>query len=327
MRPLVLSLNPALDIEWRTDGIRWEEKNAIQSEVRWAGGKGVNVARWLRLLGSKPQLVLPLGGENGRELAASLRQERLPARVIRLREPTRANVVITDPSGRQMRFNRAGPRLHPGEWRKIQEIVRENISHAGLLILSGSLPRGVPVIAYARFIRQAHRLGVRTLLDCDGEAFAAAVWEHPFLVKPNEHELAQWRRCPLRTETEVVAAARALSEVTRGWVLVSRGAKSGLLIHAGERVCLRAIPPRLKPLNRLGAGDALLAEAARQIECGFPPEEWLRQGLAAGSAATQCGAGVACKPAVVTQFARKVRVAVLPCTVQAEGRDYSRPSR
>ena len=53
MKPsLVLSLNPALDLDWRVDGFRIEEKNAILAEVRWAGGKGVNVARWLRFLGA-----------------------------------------------------------------------------------------------------------------------------------------------------------------------------------------------------------------------------------------------------------------------------------
>ena len=56
-----------------------------------------------------------------------------------------------------------------------------------LLILSGSLPRGVPVAGYARLIRLAHGLGVRTLLDCDGPAFAAAAKARPFLAKPNEH--------------------------------------------------------------------------------------------------------------------------------------------
>ena len=86
-----------------------------------------------------------------------------------------------------------------------------------LLILSGSLPRGVPVTAYARLIRLAHGLAMRTLLDCDGPAFASAIAARPFLVKPNEHELAQWWRQPLRPEAELVRAARALSEQTRGW--------------------------------------------------------------------------------------------------------------
>ena len=92
----------------------------------------------------------------------------------------------------------------------------------------------MPVSAYAQLIRLAHRFCVKTLLDCDGPAFEAAIKARPFLVKPNEHELAQWWRKPLRSEAKLVRAARALSEQPRSWVLVSRGAKRGLLVNCAE---------------------------------------------------------------------------------------------
>src|SRR5436190_697152 len=72
-----------------------------------------------------------------------------------------------------------------------------------LLILSGSLPRGVPVTAYAQLIRLARRRGVVTLLDCDGLVFTTAIKARPFLVKPNDHELAEWWGKPLRTEAGI----------------------------------------------------------------------------------------------------------------------------
>jgi 1-phosphofructokinase family hexose kinase len=290
-RTLILALNPALDVEWRVDAIRVEEKNSIHAEARWAGGKGVNVARWLRFLGGKPQLLIPLGGAVGRELAQCLRRERLSARIIPLREATRANVVITAPDGRQMRFNQAGPRLSRSEWNTVLKVVRQNLPRCELLVLSGSLARGVPATAYGQLIRLARRHGVRTLLDCDGPAFAAAVKARPFLVKPNEHELAQWWGKSLRSEIAVRRAAMALSTITRGWVFVSRGANAGLLVNQREAVLLQARPPRVTPRNRLGAGDALLAGAVRQIESGASPAVWLREGLATGAAATQCVAG------------------------------------
>src|SRR5262245_56717102 len=88
-RALVLALNPSIDAEWRVNDVLWEEKNNVQSERRWAGGKGINVARWLKHLGGQPQLLLPLGGKTGDELAGYLRQEKIPAQAIRLREATR----------------------------------------------------------------------------------------------------------------------------------------------------------------------------------------------------------------------------------------------
>src|SRR6185436_6061427 len=105
MRILVLALNPSIDAEWRVDDVLWEEKNNVQSERRWAGGKGINVARWLRYLGGKPQLLLPLGGSTGNELASYLRAEKIPSKIIRLGQASRVNVIVTTGQGRQMRFN------------------------------------------------------------------------------------------------------------------------------------------------------------------------------------------------------------------------------
>src|SRR6266511_279269 len=82
MRPLVLALNPSVDVEWRVAQVRWEEKNEILSERRWPGGKGVNVARWLKHLGARPQLLIPLGGQTGRELAAGLHRARISTCVL-----------------------------------------------------------------------------------------------------------------------------------------------------------------------------------------------------------------------------------------------------
>jgi fructose-1-phosphate kinase PfkB-like protein len=82
-----------------------------------------------------------------------------------------------------------------------------------------------------------------------------------------------------------------LSEQTHGWVLVSRGAKRSLLVNHKERFECFAKPPSVKPRNTVGAGDALLAAVARQIQTGEMPVEWLEFGLRTGSAATQFAAG------------------------------------
>jgi 6-phosphofructokinase 2 len=289
--PLILALNPSIDAEWRVADVLWEEKNNVQSERRWAGGKGINVARWLKHLGGKPQLLLPLGGQPGNELAGYLRQERIATRIVSLREPTRVNVIVSTDAGRQMRFNPFGPKLSAPEWRNILRTIKKHLQRASLLVLSGSLPRGVPVTAYLQIIQLAHRAGLKTLLDCDGPPFAAAISAHPFLVKPNDHELAQWWGKPLRNEADILRAAQALSRETQGWVLVSRGGNRSLLVNAGEGFQQFAAPRKVKPRNTVGAGDSLLAAVARQIQLGNAPAEWLRQGLAIGTQATQLPAG------------------------------------
>jgi 1-phosphofructokinase family hexose kinase len=303
-QPVVVALNPSIDAEWRVDRVLWEEKNNILAERRWAGGKGVNVARWLKHLGAKPRLILPLGGASGSELAAQLKRERLSARIIPLREATRVNVIVTTRTQGQLRFNPAGPTLSRREWQTTLDGVRRALRQAGCLVLSGSLPRGVPVDAYAQLIRLAQAGNVPAFLDCDGRALAAAVRARPFLVKPNEHELLEWFRSAgrrpgpvgqasrLSSETQKIhTAALALSRQTCGWVFVSRGAKPALLVNACAQQCLTARPPAVKPRHTIGAGDSLLAAVVLQVLRGASPEQWLQAGLATGSAATQVEAG------------------------------------
>jgi 1-phosphofructokinase family hexose kinase len=208
-----------------------------------------------------------------------------------------------------LRFNPPGPELSFKEWRAIQNAVARNLKHVGLLILSGSLPRGVPAAAYARLIQLAHRAGVRTLLDCDGSALVAGAKARPFLVKPNEYELAQWWGNPLRSESEILRAARALSKVTRGWVLVSRGEKKALLLNRETQTVFAARPPRVKVRNTVGAGDALLAAVSLQIQRGAAPEDWLRFGVATGVTATQSAAGKLPSRKLLEKILKRVRTA------------------
>jgi fructose-1-phosphate kinase PfkB-like protein len=140
MRALVLALNPSMDVEWRVPRVRWEEKNQIVAERRWPGGKGVNVARWLKHLGARARLLIPLGGNTGRELAAGLRQENLAATVVRLADTTRANIIVTTDAQGQLRFNPLGPNLSSLHWQAILRSARRELRRADLLILSGSLP-------------------------------------------------------------------------------------------------------------------------------------------------------------------------------------------
>jgi fructose-1-phosphate kinase PfkB-like protein len=149
---------------------------------------------------------------------------------------------------------------------------------------------------------------VKAILDCDGEAFRTAVRARPFLVKPNEPELAQWYGRPLRSEASVVRAAKELSMQTRGWVMVSRGKDGAVLVNAREGLEFSARPARIKPINTVGAGDAMVAAVAREIGRGTPPQEWLRRGVAAGTAATQCAAGKLPSIALIKRLSKQIVV-------------------
>lgn len=289
--PLVVALNPSVDVEWRLDRVLPVEKNVIRTLRRWPGGKGVNVARWVQHLGKEGRLLLPLGGEPGAEMKNGLRAWRVPCVVVPIRDRSRVNVIVTPDSGPQIRFNEPGPHLAGPDRARVFRALGRSLARASMLVLSGSLPRGLASNYYATCIRLARRRGVRTILDCEGASLTAAVLARPFLVKPNEHELAAWWGRPLRSWMEIRQAAAALSDQTRGWVLLSLGRKGAVLLHNRDRVCLKVRPPAVHAVNTVGAGDALLAAVTCRLSVGAPPEDWLRWGVATGTTMTTLPAG------------------------------------
>ena len=304
---LVVSLNPAIDCEWQVERVQWEEKNNILRERRWAGGKGSNVARWLRHLGAETELLVPLGGDTGDELAAYLASAGVATHIVPLRQSTRVNVIVSAQTGGQMRFNPLGPTILRSEWRKIVATVKAHCCDT--VVFSGALPRGLPSNAYETLTKLVRKLGAEPILDCDGAAFSAAVKAAPTLVKPNEHELRRWWG---EASFNLSKAVAALSETTGGWVVVSRGAEGALLWCSKQRIGFSATAPRATVKNTVGAGDAMLAGIIRRKQIGAPPEEWLRWGVAAGTAAVTGEGGALASLKMIREVAARVRPAGFP---------------
>ncbi len=291
MAALVISLNPAVDCEWRVKTVLAEEKNEIIAETRWPGGKGINVARWLGWLKVANRLFLPLGGDTGRELAKGLGAEGIRFIPFPLGEANRVNVVVTPDSGAQYRFNQTRPKLTEPQARKLVSRAAKLAGKADPVVISGTLAFGSPAGSYAIIARAARVSGRRLFLDCDRDPFARALRERPFLVKPNEFELGQWAGCELRNEASVREAARDLSVRTGGYVMVSRAAAGALLINVGSGVDLFAGVPAVTVRNTVGAGDAMLAGAVAASLESDDPEALLRWAVGTGCAATEVSPG------------------------------------
>ena len=297
---LVFSLNPSVDVEWLVPSVVWEEKNNILSERRWAGGKGVNVARWLNFLAQsqsrggvelETKLCLPLGGATGREMEQYLSAEKLSCQVISVAQSTRANIIVTTDARRQLRFNPLGPELSDLEWRRIFDYAEE-ASDVCAVVFSGSLPKNAPKDTYQKLIGVFNKRNIPTILDCDGAAFSTGVDGHPFLVKPNRVELEQWAGRPLPTREEMWAAVKELSDKTQGNVLLSLGGDGAMLYWRGKALVLFAKGRSVSVQNTVGAGDALLAGAVHALAKENSAQDILRMAVAAGTMAVSHHAGV-----------------------------------
>jgi tagatose 6-phosphate kinase len=273
---VVVCLNPALDITHQLDAVGWGGVNRPRAVHARPGGKGLNVARTLHALGADVLVLGLAGGITGDGVRASLRELGVPAAFVPVTGETRRTFSVVDDSG-VTAFHEPGPEVSEDEFAEFRAEYERVLSGAKAVVLSGSLPPGLPAGTYATLIQTA---GVPVVLDAHGEALRRGAAAEPAIVKPNRAELEALTGRSLTTREEVTAAAGELSGAQA--VVVTLGPE-GLLAATGDG-CWRARGPAAVAGNATGAGDAVAAALAHGVILGRPWDERLRHAAALGAA-------------------------------------------
>ncbi len=314
---VVVSLNPALDITHYVDGADWSGVNRPHEVHVRAGGKGLNVARTLHALGQPVLLAGLAGGCAGQALAAGLAGTGIVTRLTAIAGETRRTFVVADSArGQTALFNEPGPPVTAAEFGEFSAAYERAVSGAAVVVLSGSLPPGVPDDAYAGLTASAAMAGVPVILDASGAPLRLGAAAGPVLIKPNLAELEAEAGRELRADGEpdlpaIEQAARDLGQRFGGSggrppgqhfggsggrppgqhssVVVSLGAAG--LLATGPDGTWHARPPGPVEGNPTGAGDAVVAGLADSLVRGQDWPATLRHAVALGTAAA--GAAVA----------------------------------
>ena len=306
---LTLTLNPCIDVEVEVRRLMRDDVNRIISKNREAGGKGINVSRAVHSLGGKTLAIAPIGGHMGMDFLNRFSQTRIRAKLVPIASETRVNINIHETGGRvHTRLNAAGPRLTARELQQVMDAVERNLPRAALLVISGSLPSGMPADTYADIIRMANRRGVRVIFDTDGEPLRQGLRAKPFMVKPNIHEARRLLGGRLETTQAVARAARRLVQMGAEAAVISRGAQGAVLATADG--CWAARSPGVPRRNNVGPGDCFAGAFAVALSRGHDLPEALRWGVAAGAA------HVACPPTANGCGARQMRRLLPKVTVR-----------
>jgi 1-phosphofructokinase len=246
-----------------------------------AGGKGINVTRALTANGHPSLAVLPSGGAEGAQLRALLEAQQLWVRAVPIVGAVRANVTIVEPDGTTTKINEPGPELSVNELSDLTAALLEAAgAGADWVVLSGSLPPGVPAELYASLTERLHEQGVRVALDTSGSLLRAAVAGGPDLIKPNDRELEQASGVEVKTPADVLEAVAALREAGARDVLASLGADGAVLVD--QTGAWHASAPVAVPRSTVGAGDSMLAGF---LAAGGRGPEALVEGVAWATAA------------------------------------------
>ena len=280
----VVCLNPALDITHHVAAVDWAGVNRPSAVYTRPGGKGLNVARTLHALGADVLVLGLAGGLTGAAVEAALASLGVPASWTRTGAETRRTFTVVDQAtGGAALFSEPGPPVSDGEFADFGVRYKEVLDGCAAVVLSGSLPPGVPAGAYAGLIGLAAAAGVPVVLDADGAALRLGAAAGPAIVKPNLAELAASTGRPLDgAGPAVAAAARELRAVGAQAVVASLGA-AGLHAVTGEGGWW-AGPPGAVAGNPTGAGDAVAAALAHGLVLGRPWPEQLRHAVALGTA-------------------------------------------
>ena len=277
-----VTFNPAIDYVVRLD--RPLEAGAINrsaGEDCVLGGKGINVSGVLAQLDCPSVALGFVAGETGAWLERGLAAQGLHTEFIHLPAGmTRINVKIK--ADQETELNGAGPAIPPQAMEALFQQL-DKLQAGDILVLAGSIPASLQPDTYEKILARLQGHGVQSVVDASGALLAGVLAYHPFLIKPNHHELAEIVGRPLQGDAQITGAARELQERGACNVLVSMAGDGALLLDADGGVH-RIGTPRGTVINSVGAGDSMLAGfLAGYLRTGSY-ETALRLGTACGSA-------------------------------------------
>ncbi len=276
-----VTFNPSLDYIVSVEDFKTGTTNRTSSELILPGGKGLNVSMVLGNLGLENTAFGFAAGFTGAEIVRRVEEMGVKADFIPVPGGiSRINLKLKSIEGTEI--NGCGPVIGKDALEQLLEKLAV-LGEGDVLVLAGSIPRSVPDDIYGEILRRLSGKAVLTVVDAERELLVKVLEYHPFLVKPNNHELGEIFGVELADREAVIPYAKRLREMGAGNVLVSL-AGEGAILAAEDGNIYEAPAPKGKLINGVGAGDSMVA--------GFLAG-WMRKkdyryafhmGMAAGSA-------------------------------------------
>ncbi len=289
-RVLTVTLNPALDLTVQLPALHLGEVNRSDNLQVHAAGKGLNVAQVLADLGHQLTVTGFLGEANAQPFEQLFAARGFADEFVRVAGETRSNIKLAEADGRITDIN--GPGLEVGAAQRDELLARLERLVPGheLVVVAGSLPRGVEVPWFVELLQRLARLGARVALDTSGAALREGLALSPWLIKPNEEELAQARGLDPANAQALADEARRLNARIEH-VVMSQGAAG--VSWFSPAAAWHAQPPKVRVVSTVGAGDSLLAGMLHGLLAGWPAERTLAHATAiAAQAVGQIGFGI-----------------------------------
>lgn len=284
---ICLCPSPALQRSMTFDSLTLDAVNRAASVRVYASGKGINAARVARTLGESPVSMGFAGGETGRSMLEAMDTEGLEHDFVEVESPSRVCLTLVDHArGHATELVEESKVVAAEECERLIERLAARLTGrwagAAVVILTGSLPPGVPTDFYARCARLAKGAGAAVILDARGAALSAALAERPEVIKPNESELGETVGQTIGNDDDLRRAIHTAVAGGPAWALVTRGSRGAVLSDGKSFWELPS--PRVPVISAIGSGDSVAGGLAVGLARGRGVVEAARLGIACGAA-------------------------------------------
>ena len=251
-----VTFNPSVDYIVSVNDFELGMTNRTASELMLPGGKGINVSIVLGNLGIANIALGFMAGFTGDEIVRMLEQAGVQSDFIKLEHSiSRINLKLKNIDGTEI--NGQGPDIGQQQIDQLMGKL-DQLNKDDVLVLAGSIPSSMPDDIYQRILERIQGRGVLTVVDATRDLLVKVLPYHPFLVKPNNHELGDIFGVKLSTREEVVPYGRKLQEMGAQNVLISMAGEGAVLI-AADGQSMGAPAPKGTLVNGVGAGDSMVA--------------------------------------------------------------------
>lgn len=271
-----LTTNPSIDYVMRLDEFCDGKTLRSTAEEKYAGGKGIMVAKILKNLGDDPINLGFLGGFTGEFIKKELARLEIKENFTRVAADTRINVKLKYDT--ETEINAQGPDITKGE---IEDFYKklEDINEDDYLIISGSLPKSLGSDFYKEVIEKT---GCKFSIDIANKEVLNYLKYKPVLIKPNEEELANIFETEISSEDDLIKYAKKLNSLGAKNVIVSLGAAGSIFVDDKNIYKADAIKGDL--INSVGAGDSMVGGFIYAISKGYDKLDAYKLAIACGTA-------------------------------------------
>ena len=277
-----VTFNPSLDYIVSVDKFVTGKVNRTGDEKIFAGGKGVNVSIVLKNLGYENTALGYTAGFTGNEIERILQEKGISTRFKNVTTGiSRINVKLK--SDEETEINGQGPAITTEDVEALYDRLDTDLKEGDILVLAGSIPDVMSQETYSNIMKRLENKNINIIVDATKDLLVNVLKYHPFLIKPNNHELGEIVGAEINTREAACMYAKKLQEMGAKNVLVSMAGEGAVLVtETGEEY--QSEPPKGKVVNSVGAGDSMVAGFIAGYLKNHSYEEAFKMGLCTGSA-------------------------------------------